>query len=146
VAILDGLIANAHGLIFPCRFDPAKPAGAPGLRRVVHRFLKSHPEIPPFIPRDSRRTWKTLSGDAGLSKELRDRLQNHAKASDVSTKHYDRYDALRERRAAVAVWADYLDQVLAGKITEIGQRDSDSNVVAIGRAAAVASATGATGR
>jgi integrase len=144
VAILDGLIANAHGLMFPYRFDPAIPAGAPGLRRVVHRFLKGHPEIAPFIPRDCRRTFKTLAGDAGVTKELRDRLQNHSKTSDVSTRHYDRYDYLPERRAAMAKWAAYLDLVLAGEIREVGQRES--NVVPIDRAAAPASATGAAGR
>jgi hypothetical protein len=47
--------------------------------------------------------------------------QNHYKTSDVSTKHYDRYDAPRERRAAVEVWSAYLDLVLVGKIREIGQ-------------------------
>jgi hypothetical protein len=64
--------------------------------------------------------------------------------SDVSTRHYDRFDYLAERRAAVAKWADYLDQVLAGKITEIGQRDS--NVVQIDRAAVLAAPAGALGR
>jgi hypothetical protein len=83
-----------------------------------------------------------LAGDAGLSKDVRDRLQNHSKKSDVSTKHYDRYDALRERRAAVEVWSAYLDLVLVGKIREIGQ----SNVVPIERAAALAAAGGGEGR
>jgi hypothetical protein len=61
---------------------------------VVKRFREAHPEIPHFIPRDCRRSWKTLSGDAGLSKEMRDRLQNHVKAADVSSKHYDRYELM----------------------------------------------------
>jgi integrase len=143
VAILDGLSPNAHGLFFPCRFEPTKPAGAPGLGRVVQRFREAHPEIPHFIPRDCRRTWKTLAGDAGISKELRDQLQNHSK-SDVSSRHYDKYSYLPERRAAVAKWAAYLDLVLAGEIKEVGLRES--NVVSIGHAAALASATGAAGR
>ena len=42
-----------------------------------------------FTARDLRRTWKTLAGAAGISKETRDRLQSHA-LSDVSSKHYDR--------------------------------------------------------
>ena len=75
---------------------------------------------------------------------LRDRLQNHSKVSDVSTRHYDRYDYLSERRAAMAKWAAYLDLVLAGEIREVGLRTS--NVVAIGGAAGLASATGAAGR
>ena len=75
---------------------------------------------------------------------MRDLLQNHTTKSDVSSRHYDRYSYLPERRAAVAKWADYLDRVLVGEILEIGQRDS--NVVAIDRAAALASVTGASGR
>jgi len=44
-----------------------------------------------FAPRDIRRGVKTLMGEAGLSKEIRDRIQGHA-FSDVSSKHYDRFD------------------------------------------------------
>ena len=143
-AILDGLHPNAHGLFFPCHSNSSRSAPADGLRHVVKRFREAHPEIPPFIPRDCRRTFKTLAGDAGLSKEIRDRLQNHAKMSDISAKHYDRFDYLTERRAAMAKWAAYLDLMLAGEIREVGQRES--NVVAIDRAATFASATGAAGR
>jgi len=114
------------------------------LRRVVQRFLKAHPEISPFIPRDARRAFKTLAGDAGLSKDMRDKLQNHARKFDISSRHYDRYDYLFERRAAMAKWAAYLDLVLAGEIKEVGQRES--NVVQIDRAAALASAAGVLGR
>jgi integrase len=92
--IIDGLHANAHGLFFPCSADPARPAPADRLRSVK-RFREAQPEIPKFVPRDCRRSFKTLAGDAGVSKELRDRLQNHAKKSDVSTRHYDRYDYCR---------------------------------------------------
>jgi hypothetical protein len=44
----------------------------------------------------------------------------------------------------MAKWAAYLDLMLAGEIREVGQRPS-RNVVAIDRAAALASATGASG-
>jgi integrase len=142
-AILDGLHANAHGLFFPSAPDPTRPPPADGLRFGVQRFLEEHAEVPHFVPRDCRRTWKTLAGDAGLSKDMRDQLQNHSK-SDVSSRHYDRYSYLPERRAAMVRWSAYLDLVLAGEIKEVGQRES--NVVAIDRAAALASATGAAGR
>jgi integrase len=142
--IIDGLHYNAHGLFFACATDPSRPAQYDGLSCVLSRFLKAHPEIPHFVPRDARRTFKTLAGDAGLSKEMRDLLQNHTTKSDVSSRHYDRYSYLPERRAAVAKWADYLDRVLVGEMLEIGQRDS--NVVAIDRAAALATVTGASGR
>ena len=56
-----------------------------------------------FTPRDIRRTFKTLAGDMGVSSEMRDRLQNHKKPG-VSSKHYDRYDYLREKREIIEQW------------------------------------------
>jgi hypothetical protein len=41
---------------------------------------------------------------------------------ELAEGHYDRYDYLPERRASMAKWGTYLDRVLAGKITEVGQR------------------------
>lgn len=38
-----------------------------------------------------------------VSKGLLDRIQNHA-LQDVSSKHYDRYDYLREKRKALELW------------------------------------------
>ena len=63
-----------------------------------------------FVPRDIRRTVKTLAGDAGLSKEIRDRIQNHA-LNDVSSKHYDRYDYMTEKRRALELWESRLLEV-----------------------------------
>jgi hypothetical protein len=59
--------------------------------------------------RDLRRTWKTLAGKAGVPKEIVDRLQNHA-LQDVSSKHYDRWNYMVEKRAGVAKW----DKFVAG--------------------------------
>jgi hypothetical protein len=54
------------------------------------------------------RTSKTLAGAAGLSKEIRDRMQTHAARVDVGARHYDRYEYLPEKRAAMAQWDEYL--------------------------------------
>jgi integrase len=70
-----------------------------------------------FEPRDIRRTVKTLTGEIGLSKDIRDRIQNHS-LNDVSTKHYDRYQYLPEKRRALEAW----EQRLNGA-------DIDNNVV-----------------
>jgi len=40
-------------------------------------------------------TFKTLMGEVGISKEIRDSIQNHA-LNDVSSKHCDRYEYLTE--------------------------------------------------
>ena len=56
-----------------------------------------------FTPYDLRRTFKTRTGEMGIDKTIRDRIQGHA-MSDVSSKHYDRWDYLPEKRAALAQW------------------------------------------
>ena len=77
---------------------------------VIRDFYKRE-GINQFIARDIRRTFKTLAGKAGISKELRDRLQNHA-LQDVSSKHYDRYDYLVEKRQGLKVWNDFLELII----------------------------------
>lgn len=64
-----------------------------------------------FTPRDLRRTFKTLTGKAGISKFDRDIYQNHAR-QDVSSKHYDMYDYLAEKRNLSLVWNDFLTSVI----------------------------------
>jgi integrase len=131
-AILDRLLPNSHGRYFPNRNDPKRSAGYNSFFDVIARFLRENPSFAPFTARDLRRTWKTLAGDAGIPKEMRDRLQNHSKGGDVSSRHYDRYDYLFERRAAMAKWAAYLDLVIAGTVDQLGAREG--NVVPFGGA------------
>jgi hypothetical protein len=64
--------------------------------------------------RDLRRTFKTLAGKAGIPKEIRDRLQNHA-LQDVSSKHYDRWNYMVEKRAGMAKWDKFVRAMLAKK-------------------------------
>ncbi|WP_226968394.1 tyrosine-type recombinase/integrase [Yersinia frederiksenii] len=72
--------------------------------KQINKFCK-RTEFEKFTPRDIRRTFKTLGGEMGLSSELRDRVQNHKKPG-VSSKHYDRYDYLKEKREAVDLWEE----------------------------------------
>lgn len=83
------------------------------LGSAVAKFCKKAP-MNKFVPRDIRRTVKTHMGKAGIDKYIRDRLQNHA-LNDVSSKHYDRYDYLEEKRRAVRIWNEYLRGVLHPK-------------------------------
>lgn len=76
------------------------------IRSVVKVFCKQS-GVPDFTTRDLRRTWKTLAGVAGISKADRDLIQNHS-AGDVSSRHYDRYDYLPEKRAALERWERWL--------------------------------------
>jgi integrase len=104
--------------LFPGRSTDA-PLQGTSLSRVV-RGLCADSDFDSFTPRDLRRTAKTLMGEAGLTKDIRDRLQNHS-LHDVSTKHYDRYSYLREKQDAVARWDRYLRRIVS--------EESVSNVV-----------------
>jgi integrase len=84
-------------------------------------------DLPRFSPRDLRRTAKTLMGEAGIEKSIRDRLQNHS-FHDVSSKHYDRYDYLAEKRFAIDRWDEFLAVNLMGDsdtVTPIRQATTD---------------------
>jgi len=49
----------------------------------------------------------------GISLEMRNRLQGHA-MTDVGSIHYDRYDYLTEKRAAMAAWTSDLTEIVKG--------------------------------
>lgn len=104
--VLQQAQPNEHGLLFPSEVFQHRCVTDQTIRMVCSRFCKAT-KTPHFSPRDLRRTWKTLSGQAGLTKEDRDRLQNHAQR-DVSSVHYDRYDYLREKRQAMEVWSEWI--------------------------------------
>ncbi|MGR5306175.1 tyrosine-type recombinase/integrase [Vibrio mediterranei] len=96
--------------IFPQHTDPTKHVRTDSLSTAISRYREAKPEFKHFVARDIRRTCKTLMGELGVSKEIRDRLQNHA-LNDVSSKHYDRYDYLQEKRHALNIWQTKLNEV-----------------------------------
>ncbi|MGZ4161106.1 MAG: tyrosine-type recombinase/integrase [Neobacillus sp.] len=101
---------NLHSqFVFPAKCN-TRPFPTDGFSQALSRLLKKS-TIEKFDPRDLRRTFKTLAAKAGLSKEIRDRLQNHA-MNDVSSKHYDKYDYLQEKTQAMQIWGDYLAKIL----------------------------------
>lgn len=102
VRLLEALQPNEYGWFFPSKEDPKRPTHYLRLQAITRDYV-IRTNSPRFSPRDFRRTFKTLAGFAGITKTDRDRLQNHAQ-SDISSRHYDRYDYLEEKRAAMAVW------------------------------------------
>ncbi|WP_435605872.1 tyrosine-type recombinase/integrase [Pseudomonas knackmussii] len=88
-----------------------KPLNVQSLSRAVSKLYGRHKDKfqGAFTLRDLRRTCKTLMGVAGLDKQLRDRIQGHA-FNDVSTKHYDRYDYLKEKKRGLDRWAVWLEK------------------------------------
>ena len=109
-AILDALSVNGDGRYFPARKGCGSKAGTSAASRLVRRYIRETGAAH-FEARDLRRTWKTLSGAAGIAKDIRDRMQNHA-ISDVSSRHYDRWDYLPEKRQAMVTWETHLDKIL----------------------------------
>ncbi|MDL1989341.1 tyrosine-type recombinase/integrase [Vibrio vulnificus] len=99
---------NDSEFIFPHRFNITDHIRLDSLSQGIARYREASPHIKPFTPRDLRRTCKTLMGEIGISKSLRDRLQNHA-LNDVSSKHYDRYEYLPEKRIALESWEQKLN-------------------------------------
>lgn len=122
VSLIKGLpVSNGVGLYFP---QPHVRRSHGGRHRPVTHFTvadlcreycgRKGYKGEPFSPRDIRRTWKTLAGMAGISKEMRDRLQHHA-MRDVGSMHYDKYDYLTEKRAAMKRWSDWIGRVMTKK-------------------------------
>lgn len=112
--LLNEIGSNEHGLYFPRVNDPSRHVTKYLIYDHVKKYCTRN-NVEKFSPRDLRRTWKTLAGSAGISKDDRDRLQNH-KRSDVSSKHYDRYEYLNEKRAAVEIWARWFEENVIRKL------------------------------
>ncbi|MBN8994819.1 MAG: tyrosine-type recombinase/integrase [Rhizobiales bacterium] len=111
--LIESIIPNEHGWFFPSAKDPSKPVSHGTLYSFIWR-QRDRGVIPHATNRDLRRTFKTLAGKAGVPKEIRDRLQNHA-LQDVSSKHYDRWNYMVEKRAGMAKWDKFVRAMLARK-------------------------------
>lgn len=105
--VLKDNVSNSD-FIFPHLTDGMTHLRTDSLSQAIARYREDHPDFIPFVPRDFRRTCKTLMGEIGITKSVRDRLQNHA-LNDVSSKHYDRYEYLIEKRSALEAWEKALN-------------------------------------
>ena len=101
----DVYLFPAQGGTAPRRYD--------SLTNAVRKYVAASGMVS-FSPRDIRRTFKTLSGSMGISLDMRNRLQGHA-MTDVGSVHYDRYDYLAEKRAAMAAWIAGLAEIVERK-------------------------------
>ncbi len=127
-ALLDQIRPYSDKIwLFPKRkksvSEESNPRNIDSISQAVARFCNPGPKskkkpFPKFVPRDLRRTWKTRTGEIGLSKEIRDRLQNHA-LNDVSSKNYDRYDYLPQKRKAMDAWSAWLEITVQGDIDNV---------------------------
>ena len=121
ITILEQLYAERDPLnpfIFPHKFDHSQHMRLDSLSQSLCRYREARPDAKHFVARDIRRTCKTLMGALGISKDIRDRLQNHA-LNDVSSKHYDRYSYLPEKRIALEAWEARLNEVEQGNVVSL---------------------------
>ncbi|RYM60199.1 integrase [Serratia quinivorans] len=107
--VTEQLNSHKSEHLFPSPRRPDSLRNTGHYSRVIKDFCYDY-DLEPFTPRDIRRTFKTLAGDMGLSIELRDRIQNH-KRPGVSSKHYDRYDYIREKRQGLEAWENKLNRL-----------------------------------
>jgi hypothetical protein len=99
---------------------PTRPSPSATARSTRSCGASANAVIPVVTNRDLRRTWKTLAGKAGLSKEIRDRLQYHT-LQDVSSKSYDRWNYMPEKRAAIKKWNTFVRTLLSKKRPKAGR-------------------------
>ncbi|WP_315774316.1 MULTISPECIES: tyrosine-type recombinase/integrase [unclassified Bradyrhizobium] len=111
--LIQAIKPNEYGWFFPSAKDPKRPVSHGTLYSFIWR-QRDRGVIPVVTNRDLRRTWKTLAGQAGVPKEIRDRIQNHA-LQDVSSKSYDRWNYMREKRTGMAKWDKFVRAMLARK-------------------------------
>ena len=98
------------GLLFPARARGGEIADT-SVSRALRRWIDSV-GAKPFQARDIRRSWKTRAGEAGVDRFIRDVIQQHARTSDVGSRHYDKTDYLPQMRAAMLRWNSWLDRVI----------------------------------
>ena len=108
--ILDAARPNEHGIYFPRQRIADEPAIVDSAAALIEQYIRQT-GAKAFQMRDLRRTWKSLAGDAAISKEACDRLQNHA-YRDVAAIHYDRSDHLAIKWHAVEYWTKVMDYIL----------------------------------
>ncbi|KHT61027.1 hypothetical protein RJ44_02040 [Alteromonas macleodii] len=106
-------LGDSNGFVFPNRNTPSEHMPTTSVAQCLRRYC-GRADVERFQPKDIRRTVKTIMGELGVSKLTRDRLQNHA-LQDVSAKHYDRYDYIKEKREALERWDTYLSNLVIKK-------------------------------
>jgi integrase len=109
--------------VLPARADKRK--GRSYSERVLSRAVRENADhfgIPHFTPHDLRRTAASFMTKLKVPRLHVEKVLNHS-TGDIA-EVYDRHDYLPEKRAALLTWGSHLQQIVAGK---------DSNVVELPR-------------
>jgi integrase len=117
--IADALImAGDQPYVFPSpKGGPIDPhAFAVAMRRFAKTLPADSPgsltwKATPPTPHDLRRTCATRLAEAGVPGEDVAAVLNHVR-QDITGRHYDQYQLLREKRAALNLWSAALGEIL----------------------------------
>lgn len=116
---IEWLIKRSEGLQSEWLFPGAtKQQGPKAMSDPVHdlsvAFLAEGISKQQFQFSDLRRTAETLMASLGVHKDVRAQVQSHG-LGGVQDRHYDRYEYMTEKKAAITAWQDYLDLQASGK-------------------------------
>lgn len=75
-----------------------------------------------YKPGDIRRTVETRLQALGVSRDVRAQLLSHGRTSGVQARHYERYDFLPEKRAALRLWEEHLASVVTKETKSTARR------------------------
>ena len=95
-------IPRVGSMVFPHARNAEAPMPYRTITQAIDRLRTRH-ELEPFTARDLRRTCTTHWARIEIQPSVRFQLQNRA-LSDVESKHYNLYDGLPEKRAALEKW------------------------------------------
>jgi len=95
---------------YPFCTDGNNPVRVETLLKAIQKYCKQY-SVEKFTLRDIRRTCKNLMIDAGINRETRNLIQNHA-LTGVDFKHYDKHDHLPEKIEGMAKYGLFLDRLL----------------------------------
>jgi len=98
--------------IFPHRKKADATMPFRTITQAIDRLCVRH-AIEPFSPRDLRRTCTTHWARIGIQPSVRYQLQNRA-LGDIESLHYNLYDGLPEKRAALEKWDRELERMIEG--------------------------------
>jgi integrase len=117
--------------LFPTRISRSGAIDRHTLSMAMARFGKNlkgqgaatwQQQMP--TPHDLRRSAATRLAEIGVTKEIRDRVLNHTGSRhDPESKHYNKYDFLKEKRDAVGRWATEIAALIEpAKVVPIAKR------------------------
>ena len=114
-------ITGRNKYLFPAQKPRIKkPMPVASISRAVQRLCERE-GFEPFVPKDLRRTVKTMLAEMGVDKEIRDRIMNHALRGDVAEAHYNVYDYKKQKQVALSRWDSRLTSIINGTETNIIQ-------------------------